>query len=140
MRIPDWSGARATRAWLAAATLALALAPGAAGAAVVVEIQSPRPGERVENRVDQAPIRGTATADGERPRDFDVMIVLDVSASTRYPSGIDVDGDGQVGVNPQLELIPGYPGDVENTDPDDSILHAEAAAARALVRSLDTSR
>jgi Mg-chelatase subunit ChlD len=32
------------------------------------------------------------------------------------------------------------PEDVRSTDPEDSILHAEAAAARALVRSLDPSR
>jgi len=113
-----------------------------ARADVKVTIESPRPGERVENRVDQAPIRGAATADGKRPADFDVMIVIDVSGSTRAASGVDVDGDGEVGVNPRLELLPpgAYPDDVLSTDPDDSILNAEAAAARALLRSLDPKR
>jgi hypothetical protein len=109
---------------------------------VRIVIDSPRSGEHVENRVDQAPIRGTAVAQGERPSDFDVMVVIDVSGSTRAASGVDVDGDGVVGVNPQEELLPSgtYPDDIVSTDPDDSILNAEAAAARALVRSLDPSR
>lgn len=119
----------------------LAVAPARAQN-VRVMIDSPRTGERVENRVDQAPVRGTAVAKGEQPSDFDVMIVLDVSKSTTAASGVDVDGDGNVGVDPQMELLPpgAYPPDVNNTDPEDSILHAEVAAARALVRSLDPRR
>jgi von Willebrand factor type A domain len=122
--------------WLAAA------APAADPAAVRVEIESPRPGERVENRVDQAPIRGTAFAKGEQPSEFDVMIVLDVSGSTESPSGADVDGDGEIGVDPALELLPpgAFPEGMKSTDPDDSILHAEAQAARALVKGLDPRR
>lgn len=112
----------------------------AAGAEVHVSIESPRPGQQVENRVDQAPIRGAASADGKRPADFDVMIVLDVSGSTRNPSGVDVDGDGEVGLDPRRELIPGFGDDVQNTDPGDSIFEAQAAAARALLRGLDGSR
>ena len=112
------------------------------GAPVRVLVESPRPGERVENRVDQAPIRGTATAAGERPSEFDVMIVIDVSGSTVAASGVDVDADGEVGVDPHLELLPpgAYPDDVLSTDPDDTILHAEAQAARALVKGLDPRR
>lgn len=120
--------------------LVLGLAFGAR-AEVQIEIESPRPGQRVENRVDQAPIRGRASAQGQRASDFDVMVVLDVSHSTRCASGADVDGDGEVGVDPRLELLPGsYPEDQCNTDPDDSILHAEADAARALLASLDARR
>jgi hypothetical protein len=121
--------------WLLAAAL-----PAAAD--VRVNVASPRPGERIENKVDQAPIRGAASADGQQPSDFDVMIVLDVSGSTRAASGVDVDGDGDVGVDPHLELLPSgaYPEDVRSTDPEDSILHAEIAAARALLRSLDPQR
>jgi hypothetical protein len=109
---------------------------------VRVVVESPRSGERVENRVDQAPVRGTAVATGEQPSDFDVMLVVDVSKSTTAASGVDVDGDGNVGIDPQLELLPpgAYPPDVHNTDPEDSILHAEVAAARALVRGLDPRR
>lgn len=111
-----------------------------APAEVRVSIDFPRPGQRVENRVDQAPIRGSASADGKQASAFDVMLVIDVSGSTREPSGIDVNGNGEIGVNPRLELIPGYPEDVVNTDPGDSIFEAQAAAARALVRSLDPAR
>jgi Mg-chelatase subunit ChlD len=111
-----------------------------ARAEVRVAIESPSNGQKVENRVDQAPIRGAASADGKRAADFDVMLVLDVSGSTRNPSGVDVDGDGQVGVDPRRELIPGFPGDIENTDPGDSVFEAQAAAARALLRGLDPSR
>src|SRR5262245_41122415 len=119
------------------------LIPAAASAQNVrVVVESPRSGERVENKVDQAPVRGTAVAKGEQPSDFDVMIVLDVSKSTTAASGVDVDGDGVVGVDPEMELLPpgAYPPDVRNTDPGDSILHAEVAAAHALVRSLDPRR
>lgn len=111
-----------------------------APAEVRVSIDFPRPGQRVENRVDQAPIRGSASADGRQASEFDVMLVIDVSGSTREPSGIDVNGNGEIGVNPRLELIPGYPEDVVNTDPGDSIFEAQAAAARALVHSLDPAR
>lgn len=123
-----------------APALLLAAAAASVRAEVRVTIDTPRAGQRVENKVDQAPIRGVATAAGERPRDFDVMVVLDVSGSTRSPSGVDVDGDGEVGVDPALELMPGYPEDVKNTDPEDSILHAEVQAAKALLASLDSSR
>jgi hypothetical protein len=127
---------------LAVATLATALLPLTAEAQVTVRVESPRSGERVENKVDQAPIRGSANAKGEQPSDFDVMVVMDVSKSTYNPSGVDVDGDGEVGFNPKDELLPPgtYPDDVINTDPGDSIFEASAKAARALVQSLDPRR
>jgi hypothetical protein len=119
-----------------------AAAQGAERSPVQVVIETPTPGERIENRVDQAPVRGTAAAAGERPTQFDVMIAIDVSESTRQAAGTDVDGDGEVGVNPHLELMPPglYADDVFSTDPDDTILAAEADAARALIRSLDPKR
>ena len=78
-------------AGISACGLALAAllvgAPGAAAAStreanaaasvpVRILIQSPKPGEALRNKVHQAPIRGSAAADGERPADFDVMIVV----------------------------------------------------------------
>jgi hypothetical protein len=109
---------------------------------VRVEIHEPSPGTPVRNRVDQAPIRGNAVAEAERPLDIDVMIVVDVSGSTSDPSGIDIDGDGNIGFDPRLELVaPGtYPPGMKNTDPDDSILGAEIKAASALIRNLDNTR
>jgi hypothetical protein len=136
----------ATSARRAAAVAALAalwrFSAGAAGPApppVKILVESPRAGEVVKNEVHQAPIRGTAVAFGERPIHFDIMVVLDVSGSTKNASGSDVDRDGVVGVNPQLDLTapPGaYPPGTLSTDPDDSILAAEVRAADALVASL----
>jgi hypothetical protein len=123
-------------AWLSAPRAASDDSP------VRIRIDSPKPGAAVENRVHLAPIRGSANADGEGPARFDVMIAIDVSQSTRIASGVDVDGDGVVGVNPHFELVaPGtYPDDVQSTDPEDTILAAEIAAANALLDSLDPTR
>ena len=109
---------------------------------VRILIEAPAPGVRVESQVHQARISGNAAAEGEEPMDYDVMLAVDVSASTRAASGVDVDGDGVVGVNPHRELLPpgAYPEDVLSTDPEDSILHAEIAAARALIERLDARR
>lgn len=119
-----------------------AAAQADSGGGVRIAIESPRSGEPVQNKVHLAPIRGNAMASGDSPADFDVMLVLDVSFSTRCASGVDVDGDGVVGVNPAQELMPPgtYPEDLCSTDPDDSILAAEVAAARSLVDSLDPRR
>jgi len=127
------------------AAAALLLAPLAAAAALAradalgvrIDIRSPRPGETVHNKTDMAPLAGLAIA-GERPTAFDVVVVIDVSGSTAYPSGIDVDGDGIVGET-RRSPISTEP-DVPNTDPDDSILAAEVAAARTLLDGLDPSR
>jgi Mg-chelatase subunit ChlD len=128
---------------LGCAALALGI-PGAGGASeaepVRILIESPAPGQKVRNKVHQAPIRGNAIAEGERPAAFDVMIVLDISGSTEHPSGVDVDGDTEIGINPHLELMPAgmYPEGLKNTDPGDSVLAAEVAAADALIASLES--
>src|SRR5215471_2671458 len=75
--------------------LVFALAVRADEDAVKIQIQTPRPGETLKNKTDMAPLAGLAIA-GERPTNFDVMLVLDVSGSTEYPSGIDVDHDGKL--------------------------------------------
>lgn len=131
------------------AALSVGLALAAAGVApapraqaqdangVQIEIRSPRPGETIRNKTDMAPLAGLAIA-GERPTSFDVVIVLDVSGSTAYPSGIDVDGDGMLGET-QRSPISSQP-DTPNTDPDDSVLAAEVSASKALLEGLDPSR
>ena len=122
--------------------LAAKVEPGADVREVAIDIASPLSGETVRNRVHVAAIRGSARSGIETALDFDVMIAIDVSKSTRFPSGIDVDEDGDVGFNPQEELItPGaYPEDVVCSDGDDSILSAEIQAARMLVESLTSGR
>ncbi len=110
--------------------------------AVQVVVENPRSGEVVKNRVHMAPLRGSASADRERPTAFDVILAIDVSQSTDAASGIDVDGDGIVGINPRYELLPPgtYPPDVLNTDPGDSILAGQVKAATVLLDSLDSAR
>ena len=109
---------------------------------VEVRIESPEPGRTVENDVHLAPIRGRARAGDDAWKVFDVMVVLDVSYSTRNPSGIDVDGDGEIGFDPSNELVaPGtWDEDTVCTDPDDTILAAEVHAARRLLEELDPTQ
>jgi len=106
---------------------------------VRILVETPAPGEPVRNKVHQAPIRGNAVAQGEAAAEFDVIIVLDISGSTKVASGVDVDRDGEVGVNPQFELLPpgAYPEGTVSTDPGDTILAAEVAAADALISNLE---
>jgi hypothetical protein len=128
---------------LSAASASRGAADSGAGGSegVRILIESPKAGEAVQNRVHQAPIRGSAVAGGKRPVDFDVMLVVDVSGSTKHASGVDVDRDGEIGVDPHLELVaPGtHPPDVVSTDPQDTILAAEVAAGQALLSTLDPS-
>ena len=127
-----------------AGLLAMAISGSAlaAGERVQILIDSPAPGVQVESPVHQARIAGNASAEGDEPQNYDVMLAIDVSASTRSASGVDVDGDGIVGVNPRLELLPptAYSSDTQSSDPQDSVLHSEVAAARALLSRLDARR
>ncbi|MCA9512688.1 MAG: VWA domain-containing protein [Myxococcales bacterium] len=119
---------------------ARAAAPSADVVEVVVD--APLPGERVENDVHMVAVRGRARAGDEAWSAFDVLVAIDVSYSTREPSGIDVDGDGEVGFDPERELVePGrYPEGTVCTDPDDTILAAEVSAAGVLLGELDAAR
>jgi Mg-chelatase subunit ChlD len=105
---------------------------------VLIQLDSPEAGATVRGRTDMAPLAGLATADGARPARFDVILVIDVSGSTEYPSGVDVDGDGEIGET-QASLMAVLP-DTKNTDPDDSVLAAEIQAANALLGGLDARR
>lgn len=80
-------------------------------------------------------VAGRAVAQQGNMRQFDVMLVIDSSRSTIDPSGADINGNGIVG-KPYLGRI-GSIFDVGSTDPGDSILAAEVAAARQLLRGLD---
>ena len=63
-------------------------------------------------------------------RRFDVILVLDTSDSTRAASGSDVNENGVVGEDRVFGVLP-------TTDAGDSILAAEVAAARRVLRSFD---
>ena len=109
--------------------------------AVLLRLESPTPGARVEGFVHQARISGSALADAADPSTFDVMLVIDVSHSTRAASGGDIDGDGLVGVDPQQEGLAGmFPPDVRSTDLQDTIMDAQIRAARKLLDELDQRR
>ena len=107
--------------------------------AVRIVIDEPKRGDPVRNDVHQAPIRGSAFAEGKRRLAVDVMIAIDISGSTRAASGTDVDGDGEIGFDPHTEQVPPglYPAGMRSTDPQDTILAAEIAAADALLQNLD---
>ena len=108
----------------------------ALGVRIVIEV--PKPGSVVRSRTDMLPLAGLASADGERPSRFDVMLVVDVSGSTKYPSGIDLDEDGEIGET--RRALSALSVDVANTDPDDSVLAAEVRAGASLLGSLDSRR
>jgi len=129
--------------WLAGVSPASAEGTAALPPAEVrLVVTSPAAGEIVRNRVTMAPVRGRAQSGSGEKADFDVMVVIDVSHSTRYPSGIDVDEDGEVGMNPRQELVlPGsYPEDMVCSDAEDTILAAEIRATRYLLEVLDPRR
>lgn len=128
--------ALATLAGFAAPVPAAESSEDALGVRVV--INTPKPGSVVRSRTDMLPLSGLASADGERPADFDVILVIDVSASTKYPSGIDVDEDGETGET--RAALSALSANVPNTDPDDSVLAAEVRAGEALLASLDSKR
>jgi Mg-chelatase subunit ChlD len=83
-------------------------------------------------------VAGRALAvQGETPH-LDVVIVLDTSRSTSEPTGVDLDGDGTIG-----EPVLAREGPIfieRNSDPNDSVLAAEVAAARLILRGLDPRR
>lgn len=66
---------------------------------------------------------------------MDLVILLDVSAATDEPSGLDVDADGEIGIHPgrYLRILQPSDYDLHCTDPDDTILAAEIAAANRLI-------
>ncbi len=97
----------------------------------------------IQNAVQKIPIgmvevRGTTGAG--RSRYHDVAIVIDLSTSTRLPSGIDVDENGKVGKSAP-EIREDYWGDGSPEklcdDPGDTIAAAELAAVRRLLKLLD---
>lgn len=122
--------------------LTLALAPAAGSGTtedepVRVVVDQPRDGEVVRGRFDMAPLSGLAHA-GQRATRFDVILVIDVSGSTAYPSGIDVNENGVLGAQRGATLADEP--ETKNTDPGDSILAAQIQAGRALLGGLEPGR
>jgi Mg-chelatase subunit ChlD len=86
-------------------------------------------------------VRGRA---GRGPRAaLDVVLVLDVSASTLLASGLDVDGDGVIAEPSPRGTRNAYgelrPHRTWTTDPGDTVMAAELLAARRLLERLDAA-
>jgi hypothetical protein len=102
---------------------------------VHVEVDVPSNGSVVGEAPCGLYVAGRALALQGELRHFDVVIVIDTSRSTIDPTGSDINGNGTIG-KPYLGRL-GSVFDVGSTDPGDSILAAEVAAARQVVRGLD---
>jgi hypothetical protein len=102
---------------------------GAISTTLKLEIEEPTDGSIVGSP-EGAFVAGRALALLGEFKRFDVVIVLDTSASTNGASGADINGNGIVGAG-------GLSGIFKQTDPGDSILAAEVAAAKKVLESLD---
>jgi hypothetical protein len=122
----------ATAARLDAALARAPAPPGAGTARLRLAIEVPEP-DAVFGDAAGAFLAGRALARAAGSGRFDVFLAIDTSQSAGQPSGVDVDGDGELGVAAS-------PDDPRSTDPDDSILAAEVAAAQRVVDGLDPSR
>jgi len=100
-----------------------------------LEIEAPSPNELIGAEDGKLVVAGRALSSVLRGGQIDVMVVIDTSASTAAPAGADVDGDGELGHSrvPGIGRLLALP----SSDPGDSILAAEVAAARTLLDQLD---
>jgi Mg-chelatase subunit ChlD len=89
-------------------------------------------------RMEWLEVRGFAGS--RQQRAYDVAIAVDVSGSTRYASGADVDGNGLVGVRREVKPWEVWSPLFDCSDPGDSVLYAELAAVAELVERLDPRR
>ena len=102
---------------------------------VQLEIEYPPEGAVIGSTACGVFVAGRALALRGDLQKFDVAIVIDTSASTGGPSEADINGNGKIG-----KVYGGAFGSVFGaslSDPGDSILAAEVAAARQLLRGLD---
>lgn len=111
------------------------LPAAARGGALAVELQEPSPRATVKLSVPFVEVVGRARL-GELVG-HDVVIALDLSESSHHPVGTDLDGDGNVGklrmsFHRRLQTRPVR----WTTDPEDTVIAAELAAARIAVERL----
>jgi hypothetical protein len=100
-----------------------------------LDIEYPPEGAVVGSSACGVFVAGRALAMRGQLQKFDVAIVIDTSASTAGPAEADINNNGTIG-----KVYGGAFGSVFGaslTDPGDSILAAEVAAARQLLRGLD---
>ncbi len=108
--------------------------------ALRVAIEYPEAGQEVVGPDNRGFVTGTAYQSAKALGSFDIYVVLDVSDSTKRPSGADIDGDGLVGVDSRGRRIPliGVLFDSASNDPGDSVLACEVKAAKTLLGQLDS--
>jgi Mg-chelatase subunit ChlD len=102
-----------------------------------VEIEQPTEGAVFGDELG-AFLAGHAIAPLGEVQPLDVVFVIDTSGSTSAPSGMDVNGNGVVGSS-QLGAVGNALG-LGSTDPGDTILAAEVAAANQFLKRLDPRR
>ena len=102
---------------------------------VHLDVEYPADGAVVGDAVCGAFVSGRALAMHGELMHFDVVIVIDTSRSTVDASGADINGNGVIGRQRLGRL--GSVFEMGSTDPGDSILAAEVAAAFQLLRGLD---
>jgi hypothetical protein len=100
-----------------------------------LEIEAPAPDELIGAADGKLVVSGRALSASVRGGRFDVIVIIDTSSSAGAPSGADVDGDGKIG-NSRIPGI-GRLLALSSSDPGDSVLAAEIAAARILLDQLD---
>ena len=99
-----------------------------------IDVEYPPAGAVIRDSACGVFVAGRARVGGEGQA-FDVAIVIDTSRSTIEPAHGDIDGDGEVGKAVLGPVGSNY--EVRCSDPGDTILAAELAAARVLLRGLD---
>jgi Mg-chelatase subunit ChlD len=126
--------------WCACALLlasaAAAPAGALAGAAAEVAISLPADGAVLHGPA-QVTVQGRTGAGSRAPAPrHDVLLVLDVSGSTADASGADINRNGIVGQTTRARGL-FAPRRADHSDPGDSVLAAEVAAAERLLLRLD---
>ncbi|MEX2208293.1 MAG: VWA domain-containing protein [Myxococcota bacterium] len=106
---------------------------------LLLEIDSPSNGAVIGDPMGSAFVSGKALALFGEYQTFDIVFVVDTSDSTAAPSGADIDGDGVIGERrgEKFLSILGRVLPLPNSDKEDSILAAEVAGVRELLRQLD---
>jgi hypothetical protein len=117
-----------------------AIGAGPAAPALWLELRAPAPDAVVRGPVELVEVDGFAGV-GDAGR-HDVALLIDASASTAVASGADVDADGRVGrqLRSSRDPLRSRNPNRLSTDPDDTVLAAEVAAARRLIGQLDLRR
>jgi len=104
-----------------------------------VAIEYPEPRSEIVAPDGRGFVTGTAYRARGMLGEFDVYLVLDISESTKRPSGADIDGDGLVGESDRKRRIPLFGSffDATSSDPGDNVLACEVKAAKTLLAQLD---